>query len=354
MQDVTLVGTGGREVTIIGAGGSPTSTVAPSVSVSLEGVTFTGASGRGIVVNGDLTMTGCTVNDCSGGGVAVEGASSTLLAVDTIFEGNRSPAAGGALYVERFTDGAELIRCNVVGNISQSTGGGIASSTRLTLSECLVSGNSTAMNTASGGGVSAVRGILRIDSCLIHDNESFVGAGIYATDLDSIEAVNSTISGNRNTSGLGSGGGAIIRFCLAGSVTGCTVVNNYGGFAGGLRFIDSLDVTVSACVASGNSVLVGPLDLYVDSTATLLSGGFNVIGDAFQFALDPSDVISMDPLLSPLAYNGGPTRTHAPMLGSPCIGLNGGGALGVDQRGAARSGASAESGAFELIGDPSF
>ena len=57
----------------------------------------------------------------------------------------------------------------------------------------------------------------------------------------------------------------------------------------------------------------------------------------------------VDPLLGPLADNGGPTRTHAVERGSPLIDLTQECPLSVDQRGVARPmGPRCESGAFEF------
>jgi len=47
--------------------------------------------------------------------------------------------------------------------------------------------------------------------------------------------------------------------------------------------------------------------------------------------------IVADPVLGPLASNGGPTETHALLPGSPSIGVLTAGCSGVDQRGVPRS-----------------
>ena len=64
----------------------------------------------------------------------------------------------------------------------------------------------------------------------------------------------------------------------------------------------------------------------------------------------PPDTLDADPLLAPLADNGGPTLTHALLAGSPAIdtGDNFFG-LPTDQRGSPRvSGVATDIGAFEL------
>ncbi len=81
-----------------------------------------------------------------------------------------------------------------------------------------------------------------------------------------------------------------------------------------------------------------------------LSGANNVIV-ASTLAV-PGDTISADPMLDPLADNGGATLTHALHAGSPAIDAgNNASALDFDQRGsgfARVSGAAADIGAFEV------
>src|SRR5438045_8503037 len=60
-------------------------------------------------------------------------------------------------------------------------------------------------------------------------------------------------------------------------------------------------------------------------------------------------VTNTDPLLGPLADNGGPTRTHALLPGSPAINAgNSSGAPATDQRGAGRVGP-VDIGAYEFV-----
>jgi hypothetical protein len=74
-----------------------------------------------------------------------------------------------------------------------------------------------------------------------------------------------------------------------------------------------------------------------DGFSTIMSQGYNVSGDDGAGYLNgPGDQINTDPLLGPLQDNGGPTLTHALLLGSP--GINAGdpnfvGPPDYDQRG---------------------
>ena len=85
------------------------------------------------------------------------------------------------------------------------------------------------------------------------------------------------------------------------------------------------------------------------------AGSFNLIGDGGgEEGLDGfnlfnlTDTVTGDPLLGPLADNGGPTLTHALLPGSPAIDAgNDAVAETVDQRGLARNVNGVDIGAFE-------
>lgn len=71
---------------------------------------------------------------------------------------------------------------------------------------------------------------------------------------------------------------------------------------------------------------------------------------------DPSNVRGVDPKLAPLVDNGGPTKTHALLSGSPAIDAGGTSAIGclaTDQRGVQRpQGRACDIGAFEVALSP--
>jgi hypothetical protein len=89
-----------------------------------------------------------------------------------------------------------------------------------------------------------------------------------------------------------------------------------------------------------NSILYGnshrQLVNFVDDDCfgTLTSGDYNLVGTLSNCTLDGEtghDLIGADPLLGPLADNGGKTFTHALLEGSPAIdGGNPAGCKGID------------------------
>ena len=97
----------------------------------------------------------------------------------------------------------------------------------------------------------------------------------------------------------------------------------YGNFAGGGINVTgagsmSLDHTIVAGNTRGGSThddiagaVTARFALIGDNTgATITDNGGNLIG---------TSLLPKDPLLSPLADNGGPTKTHALLVGSPAI-----------------------------------
>ena len=90
----------------------------------------------------------------------------------------------------------------------------------------------------------------------------------------------------------------------------------------------------------------------------MVSLGHNIASDATCGLTGSGDLNSTNPLLGPIANNGGPTPTHAPLLGSPAIDAVPiadctdayGTPIATDQRGVARpQGAACDIGSVELI-----
>ena len=94
-----------------------------------------------------------------------------------------------------------------------------------------------------------------------------------------------------------------------------------------------------------NNLTAVPSKFGEDVAGTFVSEGHNLIGEVegsvgFGVAGDLVGTVAnpLDPLLSPLQKNGGPTATHALLAGSPAVdhGDNAG-APATDQRGVARA-----------------
>ncbi len=166
---------------------------------------------------------------------------------------------------------------------------------------------------------------------------------------------NSTISGNqaaRGMTALFSGANAI-------DISNSTIAFNetYGLLYGSALFIQTTADLESTIVV--DNVQIGAErqenDIGGASGATLTGAG-DLIG--FSLLGLPGDTIRTDPLLQPLAYNGGPTRTHALPVGSAAVDAgNDVAGLTYDQRGGGHPrviGSGPDIGAFELDPDAIF
>lgn len=192
-----------------------------------------------------------------------------------------------------------------------------------------------------GGGICA-SGWIIVTGSTIYDNHASVGGGVFAKDISSLTMTNCTISGN--TAWIGSA----IDSSAETLISQCTISENASLSTGeGAVVIHTLyddAVLVNNIIANNENG-----DCH-DATGALYDAGYNLIGDGSCITHPTS--FSGDPLLGPLADNGGPTLTHALLEGSPAI--DGGTcqsfAVPVDQRGVVRpQGANCDIGAVEYL-----
>ena len=169
-----------------------------------------------------------------------------------------------------------------------------------------------------GGAVMSIGSLVITDSTFYNNTANTSGGAVYVFG-SILEATNSTFSGNR-TGVNGFGGGILINSSNTNSILqNVTVTGNVslgGGNGGGLYSVTYIRVVSS--VIAGNTASTNS-----DVGGSIANLGFNIL--------------SGDPLLAPLADNGGTTRTHLPQCGSPLINAGDPNSiLTTDQRGAAR------------------
>jgi hypothetical protein len=204
---------------------------------------------------------------------------------------------------------------------------------------------------------------LAIERSLLADSP---GAAIYATYVSATSIRSSTISGSAD--------GAVVvgnsRDCPRLVVEASTLARNHAvsaASAGGLtvaasRPDDCADVTLHGTLLAENTGPGAP-DCADPTLASVVSAGYNLIGDAGGCAIEPgagdllgNATVPVDPRLEALADNGGPTSTLALGPGSPAVDAIPRAAClePTDQRGVARpQGAACDIGAFETVPEPS-
>lgn len=345
-----------------------------------------GVYGGGIYNAGQLTMKGCTCEFCvgeNGGGLFTQGGSTLLTQCIIASCGTDNQGDAGAIY----HNGGQLtlVACVISNNAASYIGGGILSTSSLAMTNTTIVHNSSFQG--GGGGLYFARSANATASCFnctISGNgcgSGLGGGGI--RNLQTLTLVNCTISGNSCLIDLPAyeGGGGIENFNLL-NMTNCTVSGNasqsqeaaFPSHGGGILnqtnalafLVDCTVVSNTAASAMGIENAAGKVYTQnsiianngVDFSGILSSQGYNLIGNTNGCALEGEfggNQYGVDPLLGPLQNNGGPTLTHALLLGSPAIDAGpANSAPFFDQRGAPRPfGAADDIGAFEFGTAPS-
>ena len=174
------------------------------------------------------------------------------------------------------------------------------------------------------------------------------GGGLGSWATNPVTITNSTISGNTTST---QGGGLYTRNLGSLILANSTVTDNSAPDGAGIADNGAgspNDLVTNSSIVAGNH-LPGGAPLAEIITVHSIAGANNLIASA-NVAL-PGDTLGGDPLLGPLADNGGPTPTHALLPGSPAIDAgNNLAGLTSDQRGDGYvrvDGAAADIGAFE-------
>jgi hypothetical protein len=254
------------------------------IDVAISGLTLTGGDmtgqGGAILNRENLTLTASTVSGNAsdgGGGIANSGGGTLAVTISTI-SGNRAGNAGG------------------IGNFNGGT--------------VILTGSTVASNQAGGG----VFGL---------------GGGVYSRDAGTLTITRSTISGNS----AGAGGGGISIVYGTATITGSTISGNSAESGGGVNVFIAT-ATVVGSLITGNSASAGS---EITNVGTVNLNAFNLIGDSSNtttqalyggVSAGATDILAtsngtnptaLAAIIAPLANNGGPTKTHALVAGSPAI-----------------------------------
>jgi len=325
---LTLIGPGAGLLTLNAGGASRLFNINLSdwtSLVSLSGLTLINGMSGGILANAKLTVSDSVINNCQGtadllfGGGIYAGAGLTLSGV--VISNCTATSCGGGV----FAYGTVVIeRSSFVNNVAGVSGGGlyIVTSSTMQISDSAIVGNSTNSSPDnSGGGGGIFISILNTAGSFIRNStisnnvaaKNGVGGGIFLATDGALPIANSTITGNMSP-------------------------NRGGGICG--RFDSAFSVVLNSTIIAGNSASIGP-DMGFFNMTTVTSnksligvanaGGFTLAGTGNKTG---TLAAPLNPMLAALANNGGSTKTHALLPGSPAIDAgNNAAGLTFDQRG---------------------
>ncbi|HZE56783.1 MAG TPA: Ig-like domain-containing protein [Chthoniobacterales bacterium] len=325
-----------------------------SISTGTNITSANGGSGGGIFNEGGavLNLTNVIVSDnvAGNGGDAGDAASVNVHSGPGGSAGAIFNGSGAALSLTNVT-----VTNNTAGNGGNAAGGnafagaggdggGILNSAMLTTcTNSTFSGN----RAGNGGNVSGGTNVFG-------GRGGFGGAIAVFFTSDPSNLTSVTISGNRAGNGgtaSGSnafpGGGGVGGGILGGgtfTITNSTVTNNTpgaGGNGGGIYSPGGTGPILRNTIVAGNHAVSGGIG--PDLIGPFDSQGYNLIGNNSGATITPNtgDQIGtsgspINPLLGPLANNGGPTQTHALLPASPAVDKGDSSGSAIDQRGQPR------------------
>ena len=302
------------------------------------------ASGGALFANGFATITNTDIESC---GLTTSGA-----------------AKGGGV----FAGGDVVLAYSSISGCRNATtyhgyGGGVYAGGNLTVKYSTISDNENDEGEVGDGGGTFSRGDTTIYWSTISGNSARVGGGVYlsANNYDHTAVIaESTISGNIAQAAGG------VRASMPLRLVNSTIAFNRipraytipldYAFSAGLSIRDA-PITIESSIIA-NNVAFGTTDDPEDIGGDIpipIDGSHNLIMSSAQPT--PPDTITADPLLAPLADNGGLTWTHALLSTSPAIDRGDPGNFDTDQRGPGFPrvlGGQADIGAFEVDPDVIF
>jgi CSLREA domain-containing protein len=366
---INLPTAGTYALTVVGAGEDAGAT--GDLDISRTNLAIVNTSGGRVGIDGNhtdrviqigrlgtaqVTITGVTIENgllegtpsilTAGGGVDV-GLGSLVTFNNVIFEGNRTVFAGGglanagaatlndvtfsgntAVFSGGFGNLAIATLNNVVfsGNFGSFSNGGFGNLGLATLTNVLITKN--AAGYLDGGVASGDKAQLTLNNVTISGNRAAVNAGI--GNLGKATLTNVTISGNTATdfsAGFGNLGNATLTNV---TISGNTGGGGVGGIASGLPLQGRLKPVANVLSIIGlgvpepgptivrNSIISSD---FLGCAVPIGSGGSNIEfpGNTCGFTPALGDIVGRNPLLGPLASNGGFAPTHALLPRSPAI-----------------------------------
>jgi predicted outer membrane repeat protein len=209
-------------------------------------------------------------------------------------------------------------------------------------------------NTArrAGGALYATAGNVTIQGSTFSGNSAGrAGGALYVRDNLVIQ--NSTFSGNSAT---GDGGAIFLYGGSTATISNSTLTGNSTATGeGGAIILYNDTLNLASTIIANNTDKNGANEIFdLGSSTVNATNSLIQVTSGFTFGTNTANITGQNPLLGPLANNGGPTQTHALLSGSPAIDTGSNPlALSFDQRGAGfprTVGAQTDIGAFEVQG----
>jgi hypothetical protein len=302
-QSLTLRGAGAA-VTIIDANGFDN-----VLDIPIDGVT--------------ADISGFTLRDAIRHGIRNDDDGIVTLS-HSIVEDITTSVSGGSGILNDF-DGVFNVDNVIVRNIrtSGTRGAGINNNSSGTLNVT----NTTVMDSTfadQGAGIyNNSNGTLNFSHGTVTNNfndagdESNVAGGVNNNSNGTINISNSTISNNTaTTTHERASGGVYINSSGSVNITSSTIIDNSGGTANSIYINSSGNANLKNTIIATDAA--GP-NCDNNSDGEVVSLGHNLSDDGTCNLNAVGDLPNTDPELGPLANNGGPTRTHALLEGSPAI-----------------------------------
>ena len=295
--------------------------------------------------------------------LAIQGPGADLLTV------RRAENAGafGILFAGPLASSVTISGMTLSNGKVQYSGAGILSYAMLTLNDLHITGNHAGRD---AGGVFLRASTTILDSTIDHNTTVGTGAGIWFKAFDDstrLRLFNSTVSYNRAGTNVDEFSGPDVGGVFVQSIAGydsevptlelvnSTVIGNSGAAGGVLTTAEDSAGNALARATITNSIIAGnsPDNLVTavnqsdgSAIAEIISAGFNLSNDFNSITTLATDVTA-EPLLGPLALQGGSTPVHMPLGGSPAIDNGNRSGHSNDQRGQPKPLAGADIGAVE-------
>lgn len=276
---------------------------------------------------GGLNLSNATIQNGlvtgSGGGIKHQ-ASGNLTLTDCIVTGNSANGAGGSgggVFSVAFTT-LTINKCIIRNNSANAYGGGVANFTFSTalISDTRITGN---MATSTGGGLmNSFMSNVTITNSTLDNNQSQQGGGIGTRWGNGVVTlINATLSGNTGTL---DGGGAYVATNDTLNLRNATIANNQvqnPANGGGIANYGTVNTRNSLIAENTDAGGEAP-----NCSGTIFSQGYNLIGDdtGCSLAASTGDQIGtstspLNSLIGPLSDNGGTTPTHVLLIGSSAL-----------------------------------